>query len=1162
MKKTYLFLIALMTIIGAALAPAQADETVEFQVWQSTGFWTKWNGNAANSWASQWQSTQTNPQITITHTNNNMRFWDGDNIMFFSHVGGTNGQTYYFTVSTGWYIAGMSLDFTCGEVTGVVGDASQGVSVSLNGEEAVDNYSSEDFEHVEVTGLENTEVTMTVTSINGSSCFANTKNFIITLGRQTGLAVAEAEFLEILHKYDSYEEDDFQVGTAPGLYDADARDAFFAAIEAGHGIDAIPVDQLTEELYEQLGNAIEETYQALVASRNITYTLPAAGQFYRVRAAMIYVNDGEEVAKYLMAKRNGDTYNATWGTPDDADALQALQTLWSITPNVSNFDMVSAYCEGRFNNVATSNAVTLSTDGDNMMAFDPVYTDEDGQTLINIRVATQEANNYFYLHQGGHRAGQGTGGNIVGWSSTWTFYDGPAATEWVLEPVDDAEATAIIEAGAAAVLREAFENNVNEVARNANLALAASQADMTATNLITSAEQLTSPWSDSDEGQDLGALIDGDATTYWHSDWHSGTTEAGLHYVQVALNEPTHELVRLQVTRRQVSNDHVTAWTVTGSNDADADEDDWQPVAALITPYGSNTETVNTRAFDTKGFKYLRLYFAATTTGRGYGHAAELQLQALAAEPGSQYAAIATQAQTLTDKLADIEFLPIEEVTDEQGMALEEAYNAFRAVYIDPADLRAVIAKAEGLAEGIVVGTNPGYWTNSDLANALTAILDQAKAYDEAGTYTAEQSNAYIEQLNAAMAPVMDAAIGISEGKWYNIRFGSKETFEENNWDLEAGNEVTSTPEEGADPIVVDEALWDKIVTIATYTTDDETGEHFILPIDADDATIGNTIHVDDTDDIEDADLALFRFISVGDTAYVIQNKATGLFLHTGVTGSVTLDLHPSLFNVRAIGYGQNVIAATDLLGANNNNLHIQRSYNLLVTWNADTPGSRSGLYLDPVADVAADYDGTAFTLPIREGEIHTFCYPVDIAMTDDTDGEMWTVNAATDNTVTLARIDKAVAGRPFIFIAGDTDDYDADADANPTIFAHGYDLAPQPDTDHALRGTYVTFIPGPGFLIVNEAKRNALTVSHAMMENSTVGAHQAYIATTGTATGEIQLIFSDEEDGIATALANVARTGNIYTLDGRLVARGNLNTISRLTPGIYVINGTKVAVK
>ena len=52
--------------------------------------------------------------------------------------------------------------------------------------------------------------------------------------------------------------------------------------------------------------------------------------------------------------------------------------------------------------------------------------------------------------------------------------------------------------------------------------------------LIGDAAQLTSPCSDSAEGQHIEYLLDGDAGTFWHSDWHGAYTE-GTHYIQVQL---------------------------------------------------------------------------------------------------------------------------------------------------------------------------------------------------------------------------------------------------------------------------------------------------------------------------------------------------------------------------------------------------------------------------------------------------------------------------------------------------------------------------------------------------------------------------------------------------------------------------------------------------
>ena len=51
--------------------------------------------------------------------------------------------------------------------------------------------------------------------------------------------------------------------------------------------------------------------------------------------------------------------------------------------------------------------------------------------------------------------------------------------------------------------------------------------------------------------------------------------------------------------------------------------------------------------------------------------------------------------------------------------------------------------------------------------------------------------------------------------------------------------------------------------------------------------------------------------------------------------------------------------------------------------------------------------------------------------------------------------------------------------------------------------------------------------------------------------------------DDINTVLNKIAKTtDDIYTLDGRYVGRGNLNTLSRMGKGIYILNGVKVAVK
>lgn len=1190
MKKMYLFLAAFVVAAFTAVTPAQADD-VTFEVSGSTGFWTDWNNNPGNSWAKTWESTQEDPHITIHQASNanNMRFWDGTHIMFYNSVGGrTDAENYDITVSSGWNITGVSFDFTCGEVTGVVGNKSAGVSISLYGEAAVENWSSEDFEHVEVTGIEDSKVTFTVATLTpGSATFANTKNFIITLAQKGGIDVAWEKFREILGRYDTYVEEQFPVGSAPGLYDEAARKAFFDAIAAGYDSENIPEEDVTEELLAKLGQDIVDAYDALVASKNMNYVLPEGTIFFRIKSALTYHNDvptGEkdvdgfpvtenvELPKYMLCVQSGDKFYGYWATPEENNALDQLQALWTIVKTDDGYDVINMYNECRFNNVARSTSVAMSPESENLLAFDPAYTDEEGVTYLNIRVATQNGADGLYLHQNGHGGGTGVQNYLVGWYSTFDYQAGPGASEWVIEPVSPGQAQDILTAGAAAKERERFEKDYAELIKTANLDLAGAQVDVEATPLITSADQLSSPWSDADEGQDLGALIDDDPSTYWHSDWHSGNQPAHTHYLQAALTEPAHNLVRISVTRRPVSNDHITLWSVYGSNNAEAEDENWVPLAKLYTPFGNNTETVITRAFDAKGYTNLRFYFDGTTSNRGYGHMSEFQLQAITIVPGSQYAGLAAQAEKLTGVIASQEFTAISDITEAQGAELEAAYNALKGEYVDPTELRNLIASAEQLAAGILVGTDPGYWADNTLAEALAKVVADAKAYDEGQVYTAAESAAFIEAINTATEPILAAANGIKEGKWYTIHFGSEADFEKYGWDLVAGEAIYSQAEEGQEGELIDEPLWDKFLTVAVASDeaiDEESGlyKHVIEPIALEDVRPGARLFVDDESDIEDADMAKFRFVRVDEDAYLLQNKATGLFLRAaGTSGAVSLNVIPSLFSVKAIGFGQNLIAATDLKGNSQNYLHVQRDYNTLVTWNATEPGSRSALYLHESEDVAADYSGEQFAWNIRPGQIYTFCYPVNLALGKDNGGTMYTVNKVEDKSVTLAVIEGgASAGRPFIYIDGEAEDYHAEDEAEPVYFLHGYDIAAEPDTAHVLKGTYVQVTPGKGNIMVNENKRNEFTVTRPMMENSTIGAYQAYIAPEVKLNvgDEIELVISTEGDAVQSVLANVSRSGAIYTIDGRLVAKkGNLNTLRTLGRGTYIVNGTKVIVK
>ena len=980
------------------------------------------------------------------------------------------------------------------------------------------------------------------------------------------------DLFDAIDKYGAYTEEDFPFGTDPGQYSEAAFQALQEAIVAANAAEG--ATELTAEDLLEFRDAIIAAYEALVASK-VPVTL--ADGYYRIRGGMKYTNnvvigkddDGNDITeemlvdKYLYSTVEGEKIVARWQTPRDLTADATC--LWRITNKDGAFDIINADTEARFNNVAQSTAVEMSVENENLMALDPVIT-TDGITYVNIRVSTQAAGGYLYLHQNGHGGGVNVSGNIVGWCTTYDKTAGePKASEWVFDPVSDEEAALIIEAYQPIKNHDLLVEQYQEMLSDAKSKLETAE-DIQVVNLITKNSQFSSPWTDPGEGS-LNNLIDGDAGTFWHSSWHESPPHSvqGSHYLQVEMPDGYYSdglQIRLRFTRRNVNNDHTTLWSIRGTNDEletdlndpMIDKEECEVLFEPATPLGATNETLTTDPFDPKGYKYLRFYSEEEKpSNRVYWHVAEFQLFYQKENPTPQIAALADVADALKaviEAQADIE---MDNLTIDEYNELKAAYEAFVARFVDPAPLRDAIAVAETKLGTVAQGTQPGYWSDLSTATALQATVDAATAYDAAGAYTAEQSQNYIETIEAQEDAIDKAVIGIQTGKWYRIRFGTEEEFTAGEWDMVAGNGTTTT-----------ESLWGKYVTVAEF--EQPTGEpevHWSPDPTTEPVMMGHKLYFDDAEDIEEPTYAQFRFIAVGDTAYALQNRATGLFVRAaGTSGAVSLNAGLSLFNVRAIGYGQNVIGAKALSGERQSNLHAQVGQNVLVTWDVDYPGSRSGLYIEEVEDVAPDYDGTAFLVPLEPGSVSTFCFPEEVSTEE---ANLYDISKLEDTGLTLVPIQGAVnAGRPFVCIYGNTEDYNSESEedlSEPVAFKHGYDFVQEPVPTNILKGTFTSLKVGIGVIV---AEGNKFVVTKT--SDRVAGANTAYISDEepyATSTELSFVIDGEGEDGIAAALDNVARGGELYTIDGRLVSRkANLNDLGRYGKGIYILNGTKVTVK
>ena len=485
----------------------------------------------------------------------------------------------------------------------------------------------------------------------------------------------------------------FKGGTQPGCYDSELLGNLSSLLEEINMVtpDGPDYDATTIEQLQAYIGQLNQAYQAVLASK-VPFTLTTG--YYRIKSAMTFTQEvnvidegtGEETTetkifpKYMMSQKNGETINGVWGTPEDLNV--AAPALWYITSkDDGTFDVLNVNAQARFNNVANSTAVTLSKDSENLMAIDPVATDADGITYVDIRVSTQAANDYYYLHAGGHGNGSGVSGNLVGWCNTYRGDDGqaeeqPRGSEWTFEPISEAKALEIIEAYQAIKNRELMLEQYDNLLAVAKEDLAEA-LDFQHVSLINSVDQLSSPYTEPSEGS-LAALLDGDTSTFWHSNWSDGSVDGGIHYLQVDLINPVDHDIYVTFTRRAVNHAQVTNMSILGTNDPEAEKAACTELLTFDCPFTSNTETITSELFDTQNFRYLRLYAnTMSPSTRGYWHMSELQLCYYAENPDAPFYYMGEVGKNLQQVIEAQAELEREDITIDDYNALKAAHDAF-----------------------------------------------------------------------------------------------------------------------------------------------------------------------------------------------------------------------------------------------------------------------------------------------------------------------------------------------------------------------------------------------------------------------------------------------------------------------------------------------------
>ena len=493
-----------------------------------------------------------------------------------------------------------------------------------------------------------------------------------------------------------------------------------------------------------------------------------------------------------------------------------------------------------------------------------------------------------------------------------------------------------------------------------------------------------------------------------------------------------------------------------------------------------------------------------------------------------------------------------------------------------------------------------------DVFNTLkNAYKTLRKAIDKAVSTLADDTGIGVATLQAAIAKaeadVWAAANKVETDKWYRFSFPTEEAYEGFEWD-KTGAKADEHEVAGVEQ---SPALFGKTVALGQGFTDyvgftNEEGENdtvAVYTVETKDAFYaGDKLYF-----FEDADFSegedLFRFIQATDSTYMIQNKATGLFIHGGYPPY--LSAVPSYFNVKAIGAGANLIGALTIFGGDEegyNYLHGERSTNTLTTWDSENLGSNSMIMIEEV-EAVAEAPTTEYTAKMWPGKVYTYTMPVDVKVIDGaTAYGAELVVAEEDTTIVLKAIEAETisAGTPFIAIANLEGEYisttdrlkaikaeieaeDGELSNNDAVLAntqlndeyalvemeHGMEVDTVLHELLGLRGTMkqVTVEAGKGIVANENGFKHTLV-------NTNVAAYGAYIASdfdpeTADVLGALVVkIEGSIETGITEVLDKVAKSGNIYNAAGQLVGKGNINTVNNLPAGIYIVNGKKVLVK
>ncbi len=380
---------------------------------------------------------------------------------------------------------------------------------------------------------------------------------------------------------------------------------------------------------------------------------------------------------FIKNKRSGKY--AVWkgdATQIGQSSSKQLAAIWTVTS------------DGKLGNQATSNfyASTTSFTATGKTVYIVASTINNGYYAVSESTTITTAN--CWDDQGSH--------TTVGY---WKHVSGDAeGTSWEVIPVSDEEVTHY-------KLLPTYTTLYNQADE------AYKAVKNIYENLITSVDQLSSPYTESTEGSLAGA-IDKDPSTFWHSAWsgEQAATAHGTHYLQIS-NIPAGD-IQMTYTRRNNTSDQLTSAKIQGVNGNIVID-----LGTVNFPYSQSGETLKDIFTLDQTYEAIRILEQSTAnTGNhpGCWHIAELQFN----QVDLFRTAAPTEAAALKAELdKEITYISQQDIDN-----LQNAYDAYSAAI--PVDYTVSVVGAEG---GVIYKENT-YMNGQVFEAPVTLSTDDLEA--------------------------------------------------------------------------------------------------------------------------------------------------------------------------------------------------------------------------------------------------------------------------------------------------------------------------------------------------------------------------------------------------------------------------------------------------